>query len=112
MLDYTQLKSDADQHVRQELASIDEMSQDRLFVLVNKFDQKDRNGMNKEEVTTFVHGLMDGMLKAENIFPVSSKFGYLANRRVVNWTCTAICRTPLGSRRFRDYGFRPKLGCR
>ena len=80
VLDYTQLKSDADEHVRQELANIDEMSKDRLFALVNKFDQKDRNGMNKEEVTTFVHGLMDGMLKADNIFPVSSKFGYLANR--------------------------------
>lgn len=84
VLDYTQLKSEADAQVRQDLAEIASVAKGRLYALVNKFDQKDRNGMNEDEVRNFVHGLMHGeqgtLIDKEHIFPVSSKFAYLANR--------------------------------
>lgn len=80
VLDYTQLKSDADQEVRAELSEIASVANDRIYVLVNKFDQKDRNGMNESEVRNFVKGLMDGSIHEDRIYPVSSKLGYLANR--------------------------------
>lgn len=84
VLDYTQLKSEADAQVRQDLAEIASVAKGRLYALVNKFDQKDRNGMNEDEVRNFVHGLMHGeqgaLISKEHIFPVSSKFAYLANR--------------------------------
>ena len=80
VLDYTQLKSSADEQVREELSNVADVSRERLFAIVNKFDERDRNGMSKEEVTTFVHALMNGILEGGNIFAVSSKFGYLANR--------------------------------
>jgi GTPase SAR1 family protein len=82
VLDYTQLNSEADAEVREALTEIAEHSGDRLFVLVNKFDQKDRNGMDADDVRRYVvHDLFDeGMLTPERVHPVSSRFGYLANR--------------------------------
>lgn len=84
VLDYTQLKSEADAEVRQDLSEIASVAKGRLYALVNKFDQKDRNGMNEEEVRNFVLSLMSGeqgaLISKENIFPVSSKLAYLGNR--------------------------------
>lgn len=40
VMDYTQLNSKADEEVRKELNAIADVSVGRLFVLVNKFDQK------------------------------------------------------------------------
>lgn len=84
VLDYTQLKSEADAEVRQDLSEIASVAKGRLYALVNKFDQKDRNGMNEEEVRNFVLSLMSGeqgaLISKEHIFPVSSKLAYLGNR--------------------------------
>lgn len=81
VFDYTQLKSDADEQVRNEIKSIAQLHKGRLFALVNKFDQKDRNGDGKEAVQALVADkLMEGLLDRKHVFPVSSKWGYLANR--------------------------------
>jgi hypothetical protein len=81
VFDYTQLKSDADAQVREELKHIAALHKGRLFALVNKFDQKDRNGDGKEAVQELVaNTLMAGLLEKGQVFPVSSKLGYLANR--------------------------------
>lgn len=40
IMDYTQLKSQADADIRDELDKLPKIEKDRLFVLVNKFDQK------------------------------------------------------------------------
>ena len=53
----------------------------RLYVLVNKFDQRDRNSDSEEEIKIFVaNGLMEGNISKDVVFPVSSKLGYSANR--------------------------------
>ena len=81
VFDYTQLKSDADEEVRAEIKRIAQLHKGRLFALVNKFDQKDRNGDGKEAVRALVADkLMDGLLDKKHVFPVSSKWCYLANR--------------------------------
>lgn len=81
VFDYTQLKSDADEQVRNEIKNIAQLHRGRLFALVNKFDQKDRNGDGKEAVQALVADkLMDGLLEKRHVFPVSSNWGYLANR--------------------------------
>ena len=81
VLDFTQLKSDADAEVRRELEEIASVAEGRLFALVNKFDQKDRHGDNEEQVKAFVsESLMEGRIEKSHVFPVSSKWGYLANR--------------------------------
>ncbi|MEE6801498.1 dynamin family protein, partial [Escherichia coli O8:H10] len=50
VMDYTQMKSEADDKVRQEINDIADVTAGRLFILVNKFDQKNRNGSSEETV--------------------------------------------------------------
>jgi hypothetical protein len=81
VLDFTQLKSDADQHVRQELERIADVAQGRMFALVNKFDEKDRNSDDEAQTKRLVaDSLLEGRLQPSQVFPVSSKLGDLANR--------------------------------
>lgn len=81
VLDYTQLKSNADAELRGQIEQIAELSRGRVFTLVNKFDQTDRNSDSREKVMSYVAGdLMKGQVKPETVFPVSSRWGYLANR--------------------------------
>jgi GTPase Era involved in 16S rRNA processing len=79
VLDYTQLKSQADDVVRQELQQIVAECGDRLFVLVNKFDQRDRNADSAETLTKYVaENLMAGAVKACNVYPISANRAFLA----------------------------------
>ncbi|RKG37981.1 MULTISPECIES: dynamin family protein [Acinetobacter] len=80
VMDYTQLKSEADAQVRDDLKAISNIAQDRVYALVNKFDNCDRNGIQESDVKEFVEGLTDGLIKKHNIYPVSARFAYLANR--------------------------------
>lgn len=79
VLDYTQLKSVSDEDVRK--AILGTGSSVPLYALVNKFDQKDRNGDDAEQVKALISGtLMKGTIEPGHVFPVSSMWGYLANR--------------------------------
>ncbi|MGL4724287.1 MAG: clamp-binding protein CrfC [Scandinavium sp.] len=79
VMDYTQLKSISDQEVRQAIAAVSKSVP--LYALVNKFDQKDRNSDDEEQVRATISGtLMKGYITPGQIFPVSSMWGYLANR--------------------------------
>jgi len=81
ILDFTQLKSDADAEVRRELREIANITEGRLYTLVNKFDQKDRHGDGEQEVKNFVADtLMEGHIRPDAVFPVSARKAYLANR--------------------------------
>ncbi|MDF0728678.1 dynamin family protein [Cytobacillus sp. S13-E01] len=81
VMDYTQLNAEADAEVRASLQDVVDNSDDRLYILVNKFDQRDRNGMDKDELQKYVcHQLFNGKVESGRVHPVSSKFGYLANR--------------------------------
>lgn len=57
VMDYTQMNSKADEDVRKELNAIADVSAGRLFVLVNKFDEKDRNGDGADAVRQKADGL-------------------------------------------------------
>ncbi|WP_312952032.1 clamp-binding protein CrfC [Superficieibacter sp.] len=79
VMDYTQLKSISDQEVRQAISAVGKSVP--LYALVNKFDQKDRNSDDEEQVRALISGtLMKGLIAPGQIFPVSSMWGYLANR--------------------------------
>jgi replication fork clamp-binding protein CrfC len=79
VMDYTQLKSISDQDVRQAIAAVSKSVP--LYALVNKFDQKDRNSDDEDQVRAMISGtLMKGFITPGRIFPVSSMWGYLANR--------------------------------
>lgn len=81
VLDFTQLKSDADHEVRQELERIADVAQGRMYALVNKFDERDRNSDSESQTRRMVaETLLKGRLRNSDVFPVSSRLGYLANR--------------------------------
>lgn len=81
VLDFTQLKSDADAQVREDLKAIASVSEGRLYALVNKFDNSNRNSDNAEQVKAFVaNTLMERRIPESHVFPVSAQNGYLANR--------------------------------
>lgn len=79
VMDYTQLKSVSDEEVRRAISAVGNGVP--LYALVNKFDQKDRNSDDADQVRALISGtLMKGDIDPEHIFPVSSMWGYLANR--------------------------------
>jgi replication fork clamp-binding protein CrfC len=79
VMDYTQLKSISDEEVRRAVSAVGRSVP--LYALVNKFDQKDRNSDDEEQVRALISGtLMKGYINPTQIFPVSSMWGYLANR--------------------------------
>ena len=81
IMDYTQLNSEAEYQVREALNRIAEQAEDRLYVFVNRFDQKDSNGMSEREVSNYVsRKLFEGRVPVERIYPTSAKYAYLANR--------------------------------
>ncbi|EPL0277279.1 dynamin family protein [Escherichia coli] len=81
VMDYTQMNSKADEDVRKELNAISDVSAGRLFVLVNKFDEKDRNGDGADAVRQKVPAMLNSdVLPASRVYPGSSRQAYLANR--------------------------------
>ena len=81
VMDYTQMNSKADEDVRKELNAIADVSAGRLFVLVNKFDEKDRNGDGADAVRQKVPAMLNSdVLPASRVYPGSSRHAYLANR--------------------------------
>ncbi|ENS4003450.1 dynamin family protein [Escherichia coli] len=81
VMDYTQLNSKADEEVRKELNAIADVSAGRLFVRVNKFDEKDRNGDGADAVRQKVPAMLNSdVLHASRVYPGSSRQAYLANR--------------------------------
>jgi replication fork clamp-binding protein CrfC len=81
VMDYTQLNSEAHEQVRQEFNDIATVAAGRLFVLVNKFDQKDRNSDGADTVKQSISTMIqNGMLSIDRVFPGSSRNAFLANR--------------------------------
>lgn len=79
VLDYTQLGSDADDEIRQELRQLSDVAEGRMYALVNKIDEKNRNSDSIEETRALVASML-ASLPLANIFPVASKLADLSNR--------------------------------
>ena len=80
VLDYTQLKSESEKNLRDELEQIARHARDRMFALVNKFDNEDSNSDDAEKTCKYVAKQLLPRLNPEKIFPVSSRNAYLAQR--------------------------------
>jgi GTPase SAR1 family protein len=81
VVDYGQLRSEAEGEIREELVSQIERTGDRLFILVNQYDRKDRNGMTFEEVKRYAaDNFLQGLIKQDRVYPVSALYAYLSNR--------------------------------
>ncbi|MEN4917719.1 dynamin family protein [Achromobacter spanius] len=85
VLDYTQLKSDSEEDLREELNAIASTAGGRMFALVNKFDAHDRNSADASKTRAYVanHLLDNAGIKPENIYPVSARRAYLAQQALL-----------------------------
>ncbi|MFB2832736.1 dynamin family protein, partial [Aeromonas jandaei] len=80
VMDSTQLKSESDDGVRSELLAIAKVAEDRIYVLVNKFDLVE-HALEQEDIKRLVsHDLLQGKVPESRVFPVSAEWAYLANR--------------------------------
>lgn len=82
VLDYTQLNSEADHELRDEVKKVIELNNNAPFyVFVNKFDSKDSKSDDAETTKMLVsNNLMKNHVTPDNVYPVSSQLGYLAQR--------------------------------
>jgi GTP-binding protein EngB required for normal cell division len=80
VIDYTQRGTDADQELRDFLGNVLEQLQDRLYVVVNKFDQCGPNDHNYEQTRQQIASqAFGGKVSVSNVFPVASLLAYYAN---------------------------------
>lgn len=80
VVDYTQFKSSADEEVRVDLNTIAKTAKDRIYALVNKFDNKDSNSIGEEGLKKAVEDVTNKLITQNRVYPVSARVGYLANR--------------------------------
>ena len=81
VMDYTQLKSQADADIREELDKLPKIEMERLFALVNKFDQKNANGDDEKTTKDIVENdLLKGKIHSNNIYCISAQEAFLATR--------------------------------
>ena len=90
-IDYTQMTSEADVAMRQEVKKIQQRLGQKLIIFVNKFDNTSKNTMSSEVTRTYVaEQLMHNILPKKYIFPVSSWWGYLANKALMTLEKTNV----------------------
>ena len=81
VLDYTQLETEASEELEILLDAVSKMMQDRIFVVVNKFDQrKSRDPVESEIKDHISTDMMRGKVDPGNVYPVSAQRAYLAGR--------------------------------
>ena len=95
VVDYTQLKSESEAELIEELRKISDLTKGRTFALINKFDRKGVHSDNATETIEYVSNvLLDGVIAKNRIFPVSGNHALLAQRartemkhtQSLNWT--------------------------
>ena len=81
VLDYTQLNSEAEESIKNEIEAIPTIQKSRLFALVNKFDQESANADDAETTKKHIfNNLLKEKIDLEHIYPISARDAYLANR--------------------------------
>ncbi len=81
VLDYTQLNSEAEESIKNEIEAIPTIQKSRLFALVNKFDQESANADDAETTKKHIfNNLLKNKIDLEHIYPISARDAYLANR--------------------------------
>ena len=87
ILDYTQPNTEASEELEILIDAVSGMMADRIFVLVNKFDQSGANDAYKDEDVLRKHiaaDTMKGRVQPGHVFPVSAQHAYLASRALDN----------------------------
>lgn len=74
VLNFTQLRSDSDEELRNEVRAIADVSKGRMFALVNRFDERGRHDPDEKEIRLLVaNKLLDKSIPEEAVFAVSAE---------------------------------------
>jgi len=77
VLNYTQLKSESDEDLRNEVNAIADVAKGRMYAFVNKFDQRTYNDPDEAGVKKMVNNLLGGSVPEDSIFAVSAQQAFL-----------------------------------
>lgn len=77
VLNYTQLKSQGDEDLRNEVNAIADMAKGRMYAFVNKFDQRTYNDPDEDSVKRMVSNLLSNTIPEDSIFAVSAQQAFL-----------------------------------
>ena len=83
ILDYTQLNTEASEELEMLIDAVSGIMADRIFVLVNKYDQRRANDAygNADILRKHIAAdTMKGKVDPEHVYPVSAQHAYLASR--------------------------------
>lgn len=84
VMNYTQLNTEQDSEIRNQLRGIKEVFKDRSFVVVNRFDEKKKGDPDKDQIRKLASELLneslgeDDFISEREVFPVSSHRAYIS----------------------------------
>lgn len=85
VMNYTQLNTEQDSEIRNQIKDIKEVFRDRSFVIVNRFDEKKHNDLDEAQTKKLASDLLndsvdDGFITPDAVFPVSSHSAFLVEK--------------------------------
>lgn len=86
VMNYTQLNTEQDSEIRNQIKNIKEVFKDRSFVVVNRFDEKKQNDLNETQTKKMASDLLndslddDDFITPDAVFPVSSHYAFIVER--------------------------------
>ena len=85
VMNYTQLNTEQDSEIRNQIKSIKEVFKDRSFVVVNRFDEKKQNDLGETQTKKLASDLLndsvdDDFITPDAVFPVSSHYAFIVEK--------------------------------
>ena len=83
VMNYTQLNTEQDSDIRNQIKGIKEVFRDRSFVVVNRFDEKKHNDLDADQTKKLASELLNDsiddeeFITPEEVFPVSSHYAFI-----------------------------------
>lgn len=86
VLNYSQLKSQGDQDLQDQINEVETLEKGRVYAFVNRFDERGRNDPDEESIKRMVNRRFDNDIAYDNIFAVSAWQAFLSElaQRSVN----------------------------
>lgn len=86
VMNYTQLNTEQDSEIRNQIKGIKEVFKDRSFVVVNRFDEKKQNDLDETQTKKLASDLLndsiddDDFINPDAVFPVSSHYAFIVEQ--------------------------------
>lgn len=86
VMNYTQLNTEQDSEIRNQIKGIKEVIKDRSFVVVNRFDERKRGDLDKTQTKKLASDLLndsigeDDFITPDAVFPVSSHHAFIGGK--------------------------------